>query len=133
MKLVSNRHKKFGLAKSEIIRRPEDISQVFQNGRFWRGPGLDAVYCWKGTTLQVAFAAARRIRTAVQRNRIKRRLREAFRLEKENFPAPVRLVLVGHESILTASFTDLREALRQLAAKINAQTLDESQRKGNRN
>ncbi len=129
---MSNRKKKSGLAKSEIIRRSEDISVIFQNGRFVRDRGLDAV-CLPGETRQVAFAATKRIRTAVKRNRIKRRLREAFRLEKENFHASLQFVLIGHENILTAPFDELRETLRRLAMKIKAQAVDESQRKGNRN
>ena len=129
---MSNRKKNSGLAKSEIIRRSEDISVIFQKGRFVRDRGLDAVYL-PGQKRQVAFAATKRIRTAVKRNRIKRRLREAFRLEKENFHAPLQLVLIGHENILTAPFDELRETLRRLAMKIKAQALEESERKGNRN
>lgn len=129
---MSNREKKSGLAKSEIIRRTEDISVIFQTGRFVRDRGLDAV-CLPGETRQVAFAATKRIRTAVKRNRIKRRLREAFRLEKENFHAPLQFVLIGHENILTVPFDELRETLRRLAVKIKAPALEESQRKGNRN
>lgn len=129
---MSNYKKQYGLAKSEIIRRSEDISLIFQNGRFVRDRGLDAVFL-PGEARKVAFATTKRIRTAVKRNRLKRRLREAFRLEKENFHTPLQFVLIGQENILTASFQELRETLRRLAIKIKAQALDESQRKGNRN
>lgn len=115
---MSNGQKKYGLAKSEIIRRSEDLSAIFQNGRFFRGRWFD-VACLNGATRQVAFAATKRIRTAVKRNRIKRRLREAFRLEKENFQAPAQLVLIGHENILQAPLIDLRDEMRHVAAKIN--------------
>jgi ribonuclease P protein component len=109
--------KRYGLAKNEIIRRPQDISAIFQSGRFWRGRWFDVAYS-TGEGRQVAFAVAKRIRTAVARNRIKRLLREAYRLEKENFQAPVRFVLIGHEKILQASLPDLRGEIRKIAAKM---------------
>jgi len=110
--------KKYGLAKSEIIRRSEDISAIFQNGRFQRGRWFDVAFS-NGTERRVAFAATKRIRTAVARNRIKRLLREAFRLEKESFHAPAQMVLVGHENILQAPLNDLRDEMRHVATKIN--------------
>jgi len=110
--------KKYGLAKNEIIRRSQDLSAIFQNGRFQRGRWFDAAFI-NATTRRVAFAATKRIRTAVERNRIKRRLREAFRLEKENFHTPAQLVLIGHENILQAHLDDLRNEMRHIAAKIN--------------
>ena len=109
---------KHGLAKNEIIRRSEDISAIFQNGRFQRGRWFDVAFS-NGTERRVAFAATKRIRTAVERNRIKRLLREAFRLEKENFLTPAQLVLIGHENILQAQLDDLRNEMRNMAIKIN--------------
>jgi ribonuclease P protein component len=128
---VNEGAKKYGLAKNEIIRRSQDISAIFQNGRFQRGRCFDVAFI-NGTARQVAFAATRRIRTAVERNRIKRLLREAYRLEKENFHTPTQLVLIGHENILQAHLDDLRSEMRHLAAKINMLALNESHRKGNR-
>ena len=124
--------KKYGLAKKDILRRAEDISAIFQNGRFLRGRWFDVVFTGAAAR-QVAFAAAKRLRTAVSRNRIKRRLREAFRLEKENFLAPAQFVLIGHENILETPLEDLRKEMRKTATKINALALNEPQRKGNRN
>ncbi len=129
---MNNGKKKYGLAKNEIIRRSEDISAIFQKGRFLRGRSFDVVFI-NGLARQVAFAATKRIRTAVERNRIKRLLREAFRLEKENFHTPTQLVLIGHDNILQAHLDDLRSEMRNMAAKIDTLALNESQRKGNRN
>jgi ribonuclease P protein component len=110
--------KRYGLAANEIIRRPQQISAIFQNGRFYRGQWFDIVYS-AGASRQVAFAVTKRIRKAVARNRIKRMLREAYRLEKENFRAPAQLVLIGHENMLRAPLDDLRDQMRRVAAKIN--------------
>jgi ribonuclease P protein component len=53
----------------------------------------------------------------VTRNRIKRRLREAVRLELGQLPA-VDLVLVARSSATTASVADFRAWIRRAAARI---------------
>ena len=112
-----NEHKKKrGLSKSEIIRSSHEISSIFENGRFLRGRFFDLI--WMGDKhRQVAFAVSKRVRTAVSRNRIKRRLREAYRLEKNGFQENVQLVLIGHEKVLPAAFDDLRREMQKMASK----------------
>ena len=113
-----NQHKKkYSLTKSEIIRSSEDISSVFETGRFVRGRFFDLIWVMDGCR-QAAFAVSKRIRTAVARNRIKRRLREAYRLEKSGFQEKLRLILIGHEKVLQASFNDLRVEMRKMAARL---------------
>jgi ribonuclease P protein component len=114
---VNKSKKKFGLAKQEIIRRAFDITALFQAGRFVRGRCFDLVYL-TGDRRQVAFAVAKKVRTAVQRNRIKRLMREAYRLEKSRFSEKVRFILIGHENILHAHLDELRQEMRKMAARI---------------
>lgn len=112
-----NQHKKkFSLTKSEIIRSSHDISSIFETGRFLRGRFFDLIWVVDGRR-QVAFAVSKRIRTAVARNRIKRRLREAYRLEKSGFQEKLRLILIGHEKVLQASFDGLRHEMCKMASK----------------
>lgn len=114
-----NQHKKkYSLTKSEIIRSSHDISSIFDTGRFVRGRFFDLI--WAGESRrQVAFAVSKRIRTAAARNRIKRRLREAYRLEKTGFQEKLRLILIGHEKVLLAPFDDLRVEMRKMAARLS--------------
>ncbi len=114
---MNHYNKKCGLAKSEIIRRPREISIIFETGRFRRGRFFDLIYTMD-TGRQVAFAVSKRIRTAVARNRIKRRLREAYRFEKNGFQENLRLILIGHEKVLLTPFEDIRQEMRQMATRI---------------
>jgi ribonuclease P protein component len=113
-----NEHKKkFTITKSEIIRSSHEISSIFETGRFLRGRSFDLIWVLDGRR-QAAFAVSKPIRTAVARNRIKRRLREAYRLEKSGFQEKFRLILIGREKVLQAPFDDLRREMRMMAARL---------------
>jgi ribonuclease P protein component len=58
----------------------------------------------------------KKVRRAVDRNRVKRVLREAFRLGKSELPAGVDLVVVPRGAVL--SFAQAREALPRLAQDV---------------
>ncbi|MCI0694117.1 ribonuclease P protein component [candidate division KSB1 bacterium] len=114
--------KKVGLTKSEIIRSSHEISFIFENGRFLRGRFFDLIWVTESRR-QVAFAVSKRIRTAVARNRIKRRLREAYRLEKSGFQEKLRLILIGHEKVLQAPFDELRREMQKMATKTKGKAI----------
>ncbi|MGH7451533.1 MAG: ribonuclease P protein component [bacterium] len=119
---MNDHKKKFSLTKSEIIRSSNDISSIFETGRFVRGYFFDLIWAGKSRR-QAAFAVSKQIRTAVARNRIKRRLREAYRLEKSGFQEKLRLILIGHEKVLQAPFDDLRQEMRMMATKTKGKTM----------
>ena len=58
----------------------------------------------------------KKVRRAVARNQIKRLLREAFRLGKEELPAGIDLVVVPRSADLT--FAEARQALPRLAQAV---------------
>jgi ribonuclease P protein component len=117
--VVHDKRRIHRLTKREILRRPEEFSIIFQSGRFLRGRFFDVAFLF-GENRQAGFATSKRIHTAVARNRIKRRLREAYRLEKMNFDNRVKLVFIGHESVARAHWDDLCKQMRKMAARISA-------------
>ena len=66
----------------------------------------------------MGFAVSRQLRNAVQRNRARRRLREAFRSVRAAAPASAALVIIGRPAALTASFEALQGQMRQALAAI---------------
>jgi ribonuclease P protein component len=51
--------------------------------------------------------------TAVDRNRARRRLREAYRRHQDTLPVGVEVVFIGRPAALTVAFTQLCAEIRQ--------------------
>lgn len=110
------------LKRYEILRRQADFQRIRQTGRRVSGPVLflhcapqpDAPAQTTDAALperRVAFLLNRGIRTAVARNRLKRRLREVYRRNKDWFPK-------GHDYLLSASPRAAGLDNRQLAVAV---------------
>jgi ribonuclease P protein component len=67
---------------------------------------------------RLGIKAGRRLGGAVVRNRIKRRLREAFRLNRDDLPVSMDVVCIPRAPAATEAGTDeFAEALRRLVRK----------------
>lgn len=109
--------RKHDLPKREILRGDKLFYELFESGQFKRGKFFNVV--WRAAERRrVAFATARRIKSAVTRNSIKRRLREAYRLEKHEFTGRAEVVFIGGEKVIMASFAALRADMRRLGTII---------------
>jgi ribonuclease P protein component len=67
--------------------------------------------------MRMGVVASRVVGDAVRRNRAKRRLREAWRLNRHRWKANVDVVLVSRRAILTAVWEDVVADLLKLARK----------------
>jgi ribonuclease P protein component len=104
------------MANLARLSSPTAFRAVFSSGRS-HARGVIVLYVSKradaGPT-RVGFVVSRKIGGAVQRNRAKRLLREALRLESGNLPLGVDLVVVARPSIAGASYSDVAADLRSV-------------------
>lgn len=77
---------------------------------------------WRETrdSTRAGFAVSRQLKNAVQRNRARRRLREAYRAARDAAPMRVALVVVGRPAALTEPFAALTGQLRGALATIGS-------------
>ena len=66
---------------------------------------------------RLGLTVPRAVGGAVARNRIKRRLREAFRLHRGEFGARWDIVINPRRALLGASFPEIERALRRVIEK----------------
>jgi ribonuclease P protein component len=95
-----------------------DFQALFQRGRRIDRPALMVLWRETAEATRAGFAVSRQLQNAVQRNRARRRLREAYRATRDAAPAHVELVVVGRPAALTAPFESLATQLRGALAAI---------------
>jgi ribonuclease P protein component len=76
---------------------------------------------------QIGFSVSKRIGNAVTRNRVRRRLREAARLQMAQIKPGWNCLFIARPATADAPFVDLQTAVRQLLQQANLwQELPES-------
>jgi ribonuclease P protein component len=95
-----------------------EFQALFQRGKRIDRPSM--IVLWRATAepRRAGFAVSRQIRGAVQRNRARRRLREAYRATRDTAPAHTALVIIGRPGALREPFAALASELRGALAAI---------------
>ena len=106
--------------KSEHLRYGAQFRRVYEQGRKVAG-SLLVLYALEepGTGPDgraVGIVTGRRVGGAVQRNRARRLLREAYRLNKQKLKPNLQIVMVGRSAILSRKLPDVTTAVCALWA-----------------
>ena len=103
------------LPKAHRLTRSDDYARVRRDGRSKAHPLLVLATAPNGGELtRVGIAVGKKVGTAVVRNRIKRRLREATRARLERIRPGQDIVLIARRDVATVAQSDLEAALDQL-------------------
>ncbi|MGC8792692.1 MAG: ribonuclease P protein component [Bryobacteraceae bacterium] len=116
--IVQPKHR-FAFPKSARLRRRKDFRRVLDQGFRVAGPYFVAFCCWRQDEgrPRVGFSAPRSLGKAVVRNRIKRRLREAVRLNLEKLAPGWDVVITARPGAADAPFEQLLKAVEELFAR----------------
>jgi ribonuclease P protein component len=81
-----------------------EFQALFQRGKRIDRPSFLVLWADAEHARRVGFAVSRQLNRAVDRNRIRRRLREAYRAARDAAPATAAMVIVGKKRVLEMKF-----------------------------
>jgi ribonuclease P protein component len=94
--------------------RHADFERVYKQGRRHFSAHMTVFYLRRTEGgMRIGFTVSRALGGAVQRNRMKRRLREAVRLQQKGTKAAVDVVINPKKSLLTAEFEEIVQDVKR--------------------
>lgn len=79
--------KQYRLPKSCLLRKKGEFDCVYRQGKRLHGQGFSIIFAVNAVgRSRLGISVQKKVGNAVQRNRIKRIVRESFRLNREQFP-----------------------------------------------
>ena len=109
---------RYSFGKNQRIRKRRDYQAIYQEGK--RVHSKSFIILFKpnneGTT-RFGITVSKKVGNAVRRNRIKRLLREYFRLNRDLFRDSTDVVVIARKDISLRNYRDVCEELTPLLGK----------------
>jgi ribonuclease P protein component len=94
--------------KEERVRKRQDYLRIYEQGTRRYSQRFTIITCRNPTGIRrLGMTVSKKAGNAVQRNRIKRLLREFFRLNKLRLPAAQDIVIIAKKGILPLTYSDV--------------------------
>ena len=98
------------LKKSDRLRKRLDFKRTYKRGKTVKNRFFVLYYAPNQSgTRQIGFSVSKKIGKAVVRNRVKRKLREACRLNLELFPVGYNYIFIARSPLQYAKFDEIEK------------------------
>ncbi|MDD3114867.1 MAG: ribonuclease P protein component [Anaerovibrio sp.] len=108
----------YKLPKGRILCRKSDFQRIHRFGKSYANRYL-VIYVFTASGLKdrVGFAAGKKLGNAVTRNRVKRLMRECYRLNQQKLAEGYTILLVGRKAATTEKYDVIERAFLSLGRK----------------
>jgi len=126
---VSGPSRQARFTRSMRLLQHADFERVYKQGRRHFATHVTVFYLPRqtGEGLRIGFTVGKALGGAVERNRMKRRLREAVRLHWPSLPLAVDVVINPKKSVLKVEFSELSDEIAR-AFKVIQASLEKAKR-----
>ena len=108
----------YELPKDIILRDKQEFNRVYTKGSSHMNKWLVIhVMHSSNTKGKVGFTVGKKIGNAVTRNRIKRLMREVYRIHQHKILPEVSVILIGRQSLINANFNNIIKAFIDVCKK----------------
>lgn len=108
--------------KSERLLKKKEFQRVFDEGRTFRNNELLVYALPNGMDKsRLGLIVGKKAGNAVTRNRIKRILREAFRLNKGLLRAGIDLILIPRPGLTSPTLSTIEDGFKRLLSRISSE------------
>jgi len=123
-------HDAHGFPRAGRLLKHADFERVYENGERHFGRHMTIFFLANelGGSARIGFTVSRALGGAVQRNRIRRRLREASRLRRSELRAVADVVINPKRSVLQAKFEELADEMARGFRRVNSRLVGEEVR-----
>jgi ribonuclease P protein component len=106
---------RYKLRKTALLRKGKEFDKVYRQGKRHRGAGFSLIYISNELGYnRIGISIHRKLKGAVKRNRIKRIIRESFRLERSLYPACADIVFAVRPDFFTTSPAEISSSVAHL-------------------
>ncbi len=107
----------YRLPKKCILRDKNQFQEVYRHGRSYANRYMVLYVFPADASRKVGFAAGKKLGNAVIRNRVKRMMRESYRLAQGKMSEEYTLLLIGRKAAVEAKCQEVRSAFCQLCGR----------------
>jgi len=106
--------KQFSLKKTERIRKRSEFSAVARLGEKYHTKHFMVVFNPNNLEIgRLGISVSKKVGTSVKRNRVKRLIKEFFRLNKKNLPCSHDVLIVAKEGSSNLTYQQVYSELRR--------------------
>ena len=108
------------LSPRERIKKRKDFLLIYKDGKRHRGKAFNLIHLANNLGFsRIAIVVSRKIGNSVERNKIKRNMRDLFRKNKDLLKVHADMIVIPNKGILDISRSDLQKEYLAAVASVN--------------